>query len=345
MLFGLIDSSLLGKCLLIFGTIVFAIVYQCIIRYWSFFNKNNVKFVRGWPMLGSMTEMVRGRESFATNFQKFYKQFSTERIFGMFELFGTPVYVIRDPVLFKQITIKDFDHFANHRSSIGEGSDPLLSRSLPMMRDNRWRVMRSTLSPAFTGSKMRLMLSLVSECSKKFSDQLLSETRGSPKVYDLKDLFTRYTSDSIATSVFGLEINSLQDRDNEFFSTGAEVTNFSGSKGLKIFGFTSCPRVMNWLKIRFFTDEQSSFFRNLVHGNMNYRDEHNIVRHDMINLLMEAKKGNLKHTSGTDDDKDIGYATVEESDVGKSSQTIQRKVIRCDEKYISFNFFFCRLGR
>lgn len=51
-------------------------------------------------------------------------------------------------------------------------------------------------------------------------------------------------------------------------------------------------------------------------GQMKYREENNVIRQDMIHLLMEAKKGSLKHeeSSGT---KDAGFATVEESKLGK----------------------------
>lgn len=53
------------------------------------------------------------------------------------------------------------------------------------------------------------------------------------------------------------------------------------------------------------------------------RTKENIIRPDMIHLLMEARKGNLKHESKTDES--TGFATVEESDIGKSksSRTVE----------------------
>lgn len=314
-------SGLLNNCLYIISTFVLILLYFTYLRYLSYFSKQDVKYIRGWPLVGSMLDLFRGKSSFAELFQNFYNAFPNERFFGIYEMAGAPVYIIRDPELIKQITIKDFEHFVNHRSSVGESSDSLLSRSLFLMRDKRWREMRSTLSPAFTGSKMRLMLSLVNECAQKFSAHLLTESEGKPKVYDLKDLFTRFASDTIATSAFGLEVNSLRDRVNEFFTTGVAVTNFGGAQALKFFGYSSIPAVMDFFKVKFFSDDQTKFFRDLVHGNMSYREQNNIVRHDMINLLMEAKKGNLHHTSQDDTaEKDIGFATVQESEIGKTKK-------------------------
>lgn len=48
------------------------------------------------------------------------------------------------------------------------------------------------------------------------------------------------------------------------------------------------------------------------------REKANIVRPDMINLLIEAKKGQLKHERQSDED--AGFATVQESDVGTSEK-------------------------
>lgn len=41
------------------------------------------------------------------------------RIVGTFQ-FGKPVLILRDPEIIKQMTIKDFDHFEDHRNLIDE---------------------------------------------------------------------------------------------------------------------------------------------------------------------------------------------------------------------------------
>jgi len=61
----------------------------------------------------------------------------------------------------------------------------------------------------------------------------------------------------------------------------------------------------------------TSFFRNIVSSTMKDREANNIIRHDMIHLLMEAKKGSLKHEVADLPIKDTGFATVEESEIGK----------------------------
>lgn len=41
-----------------------------------------------------------------------------------------PTLVVRDPELIKHITVKDFDHFLDHRSFINEEVDLLWSKNL-----------------------------------------------------------------------------------------------------------------------------------------------------------------------------------------------------------------------
>lgn len=80
---------------------------------------------------------------------------ATCRIYGAF-FFRQPQYFVRHPEAIKLITVKAFDHFEDHRGFGGAADhDKIWSNSMFMMRGQRWRDMRATMSPAFTGSKMR----------------------------------------------------------------------------------------------------------------------------------------------------------------------------------------------
>lgn len=312
-----IITDFLGLHWILLIVIALGILYQTGYRYRCYFSDQNVPYIPGIPIFGSQLRFYLGLENLSDAFQRYYNAFPGKRFFGLFEITGSPVYIIRDPELIKQIGIKEFDHFVNHRTFVSEDNDPLLGRSLFVMRGDRWREMRSTLSPAFTGSKMRLMMGLLNEVGEQFVKHVRKDGPNG-KEYDIRDLFTRFANDSIATAAFGVQIDSLANRENDFYKMGKEVTNFEGFQGLKFLFFQSIPTLMNWLRVRFFNSEQTRFFRDLVHGNIQYREKNDVVRHDMIHLLMQAKKGQLTQSNDTTTDaKDIGFATVEESEVGK----------------------------
>ena len=59
---------------------------------------------------------------------------------------------------------------------------------------------------------------------------------------EMKELFNRFATDAIATSVFGIEIDSLIDRENDFFLMGKDLTDISsGLRPLKFLLALSSP--------------------------------------------------------------------------------------------------------
>jgi hypothetical protein len=72
----------------------------------------------------------------------------------------------------------------------------------------------------------------------------LSSSEGDILAVEMKDLFTRYTNDVIATSAFGIECDSLNNPKNEFYEMGKDVTNFGGVRALIFFGYMMSPKLM-----------------------------------------------------------------------------------------------------
>jgi cytochrome P450 family 9 len=252
--------------------------------------------------------------------------FYLNRIIGVFE-FRRPFYMLRDPGLIKQLAIKDFDHFMDHRTIINPQLDPMFASSLISLNGHSWKEMRSSLSPIFTGSRMRQMFHCVSECGARMARALLkeAETRG-PQTYEMKDIFTRFTNDVIASSAFGIEVNSFVDKDNEFYKLGGRVVNFRTFKStLKFLGYMLAPAIMRVLKITFLDPEAISYFQKVLADNFETRETNNIVRNDLIHLLMQIRKGQSVEGQTADEGKlaDAGFATVEESEIGK--RTVQRQ--------------------
>jgi cytochrome P450 family 9 len=213
--------------------------------------------------------------------------------------------------LIKQITIKDFDHFVDHRTQIDTEIDPLFSRNLFAIKGTRWRAMRATLSPAFTGSKMRLMFQFMTECTMAHLGNMLKDAKRAPLELEMKELFQRFGNDIIATCSFGINIDSLKDKDNEFFEHGKRITNLDGFNGIKFLGFNSFPKLMKLLRLKIIDDSAKVFFQNIVQSNIKYREENKVVRHDMIDLLIQMKKNVVSSETEKKYD-DAGFATVHE---------------------------------
>lgn len=255
--------------------------------------------------------------------------------------FNRPVYLIRDPEAIKQLPIKDFEYFENHRIFIDNQTEELFGNSLFLMEGEKWRDMRASLSPAFTGSKMRQMFELVSECAKDMVSVLLEESKGVDVLNkEFKDLFMRYTTDVIATSAFGLKTNSLRDKDNEFLRAGRNMLQFNGFKSAaKILIQTAFPWLAKAFDLQLIDAGVRNFFKSMVFDTMDTRQRENIFRPDMINTLMQMRRGEVERPLGDEiEHGDAGFATVEESNIGK--KIVHRKWTDTEILAQSFVFFF-----
>lgn len=301
------------------------VIYLLIIRNWNYFTERNVKFERGLPILGSMYQTMLGKFPMAITTQKIYQKHSDNRFVGMFEIGGQPSFMIMDPDLIRDITIKDFDYFVNHFFQLDKKLDPLLGRALFGMTNQPWRDMRSTLSPLFTGSKMRYMLSLINGTVQDFNayirNDILSKTKTNSLEYNMNDLMMRLTSDIIGSTAFGLDINTLRKPDIEFFKMGQEIAYAIMS--VKALVSVAMPKLATWLQLKILTDNHNSFFRSIVHSTIGERQKKKIIRNDMLNLLLLAKEDKLNEQKDNEIDQDTGFATISEVITSKTTDKLK----------------------
>jgi cytochrome P450 family 9 len=64
---------------------------------------------------------------------------------------------------------------------------------------------------------------------------------------ELKELFTKYTNDVIATAAFGIQCNSLENPNNEFYKMGKKITSFNLLKFIIFSAYSCMPKVMKVL--------------------------------------------------------------------------------------------------
>jgi cytochrome P450 len=64
----------------------------------------------------------------------------------------------------------------DHLVSFEEKFDPLFGNSLPILKGQRWRHLRTKLTPVFTSSKIKMMFYLVDICGKELADCLEKAT-------------------------------------------------------------------------------------------------------------------------------------------------------------------------
>uniref|UniRef100_A0A1Y1MBZ7 Cytochrome P450 n=1 Tax=Photinus pyralis TaxID=7054 RepID=A0A1Y1MBZ7_PHOPY len=283
---------------------------QNINNYWK---RKGVKQLPPLPLLGNTGTLFQ-KTSPVDLWHRIYNSFPNERYFGVYQ-FTTPTLLIKDLNLIKRITVKDFDTFPEHASVVPEDADPLFARNILFMKGGqKWQRLRSLLSPAFTSYKLKTMYPLMVSCAEQLvrhyemsSDDVIT--------LEMKETFSKYASDIIGTTAFGLECNTFSNPDNIFYKMGQDSIAMRFSSLLKIIGYGAIPAVMKFLGIAFLPRHVSDFFRKIVLEAMQQRAKQDLQRPDVLNLLLEARKGRLKYEDV--DETDTSFATVQESELGK----------------------------
>ncbi|XP_011263155.2 cytochrome P450 9e2 [Camponotus floridanus] len=262
-------------------------IYYYFFKDLNIFKKHGIPYKTPLPLFGNMLGLFLRRDSIVNFVNNLYKLHPEAKYVGMFDLTNS-IIVIRDLELIKSIGLKNFDLFPDHISFIEEDQDPLFGKNLFALKGDRWRQMRPLLSPAFTSSKMKSMFILMSDCAVKFSNYI-AQMPAEKRVMEIKEAFTRYTNDVIATCAFGISVDSMRNPNNEFYVYGKEATNFDSVALIKFYLFRSLPWVAKILKLRLIRQKIADFFQETIETTIKTRDEKGIVRPDMLQLMMETR--------------------------------------------------------
>ncbi|XP_055619256.1 cytochrome P450 9e2-like [Toxorhynchites rutilus septentrionalis] len=306
--------------------LLLTLVYYQLTKNKNYFRNKPIPTLPSKLLFGSTGPLMLRQISFAGFIESIYNVFPCAKIIGMFDIV-TPVFVVRDPELIKRVMVRDFDHFADQVPVFGSNEydhpNLLVARSLSFLDCQRWKSMRATVSPAFTGSKMRQMYELIVECSENAVQHYLEETRArGPQVYEMKNIFTRYASDVIASCTFGIQTNSSKDPETELYVMGKDMMNFKKiSAVLKLIGFRVCPWLMARLGIDIFAERYNSHFKSLIFATIKEREGKGFFRRDLIQLLLQAKNGQLK-ACPQEKEQNEGFATAQEATVGTAQKTL-----------------------
>ncbi|KAJ8955212.1 hypothetical protein NQ317_001065 [Molorchus minor] len=140
-----------------------------------------------------------------------YDRFPGTRFSGMYQFF-VPTLVIRDPDLLKQITVKDFDHFTDLLSHLYHRMLILCG----LIMGQRWHDMG--VNPKSVLHQQQ------NESDVPIDERIIFEKRQRRHnyVFEMKNVFTRFGNDVIATAAFGISVNSLDKPNNEFYLMGKE---------------------------------------------------------------------------------------------------------------------------
>ncbi|XP_072756970.1 uncharacterized protein [Anoplolepis gracilipes] len=278
---------------------VFLAAYYYLTSTYDFWKSRDIRGPQPMPGFGNFKDVMLNKKFVGDYLREVYNKYKDESMIGIFAR-KTPILIVKDPELIKDILIKDFSKFADRGIPVSsEKADPL-SQHLFSLESKRWRPLRTNLSPVFTSGKLKEMFSLISECADNFvqyTEKLVS--RNEP--IECRELTAKYTTDVIGTCAFGIEMNALSDEDSEFRKMGRLVFTPNWKSILRMRVRQSLPWFYEILSYILPKSEVATFFTRVVVETMDYREMNNVNRNDFIDMLRELKRnpdkvGNFKLT-------------------------------------------------
>lgn len=273
-------------------TIIICLLMILIVNQMTYWPRKGIPHCPTMPVIGNRFVLsFLGGPTMAEYSIDIYNKYHPHAKYIGLMMINTPIIILKDPELIKDIFVKNFDSCTDHKSFIDERLDPILGKNILSLCGDRWREVRSALSPSFTASKMKFLFELVSKVSQDFVRHLEDHPELTDKVIDTKDVFSRYTNDVIATSAFGISVNSMKERENEFYLRGKDATSLTGTKKiLKFMAGMLFPRIMRFAGYTYLSKDTNDFFLDLIKQTVKLRDENpSAMRPDLIHLLLQAR--------------------------------------------------------
>ncbi|XP_072756852.1 probable cytochrome P450 6a17 isoform X2 [Anoplolepis gracilipes] len=279
------------------ATVLFAVYYYLTSTY-DFWKSRGIPGPQPIPGFGNIIDIILNKKFIGDYLREVYNKFKDESMIGIFAS-KTPILIIKNPELIKDILIKDFSKFANRGVAFSEKVDPL-SQHLFNLESKRWRPLRMNLSPVFTSGKLKEMFSLISKCADnlvQYTEKLVSKN----EPIECYELTAKYTTDVIGTCAFGIEMNALLDEDSEFRRMGRMFFAPNWKNNIRF----NVRRYLPWLHgiVHYILprSQATTFFTRVIVETMDYRELNNVNRNDFIDMLRELKRnpdklGNIKLT-------------------------------------------------
>lgn len=260
-------------------TLSYLIFYRYLLKTWWYFDQRDVKYVRGIPLLGSRYRAILGLDNESNVLSTLYNIFPDEPFIGIYDLFGKPSYIIRDPYLVKQLSVTTNSTVPNNKNIVG-------NKKATNSLNNRTFLTDNNVNDVFT---------LINDSSRQFCESLLNSEAFGSNDYEAKDLFGRFACNIIGTCVLGTQINTLEDKNSEFFRACCSISNWNCIKHLKLFDYVGVEAISNYLQLKISGPDSINTFRTVLRKKIEKRCKPNFGRNDLINLILKSKDGESKN--------------------------------------------------
>ncbi|XP_005229040.2 cytochrome P450 3A29-like [Falco peregrinus] len=271
-----------------FVTWLFLIIFlSLLVLYgiWPFqtFKKLGIPGPRPLPFLGTFLAYRHGVLNFdQLCFEKYGK------IWGIFDG-RQPVLAVLDPVLIKNILVKEcYTIFTNRRNF---GLNGILESALFNAEDETWKRIRTVLSPTFTSGKLKEMFPIINHYGEKLVKNIEKKVANDEFVA-MKDIFGAYSMDVVASTSFSVNIDSMSNPNDPFVTNIKKFLKFSflDPKFIFLVLFPFVIPVLERMNVSLLPSEITNFFSSVFLKMKKEREKGGSTdRVDFLQLMVDSQ--------------------------------------------------------
>lgn len=262
------------------------LIYWYIKKSFSYWKSQGVPYEEPEIPSGNVKGLGKTANMYSIT-DRLYRKFKGKcKIFGIY-LFVQPTAVIMDLSLIKTLLVKEFPTFSDRDFFHNVKNEPLTGH-LVALNGDKWRHIRTKLTPTFTSGKMKYMFPTISTVGNQLT-QFVHDSIKQNDVIEVKGVLARFTMDVIGTVAFGIECNTMKSTDNDFYRLSRiamEQTRHGPYVTHLIRNFKSLAKLLG---VKILRDDVSEFFLNVVKTTIEFRETNNIQRNDFMDLLIKLK--------------------------------------------------------
>lgn len=233
-------------------------------------------------------------------FQDIYETYPDRRYVGIYNFF-TPVLLIRDLELYKQIILTDHDVFHAHSDIMPPGLDPLWSKNVVALNNQHaWRNMRAALTPLFTSTKLKTSFTVIKQFSANFIDYLMTESMNENTVVEMNEVCKRLLCEASTTFSFGVHSGAINNPDSKMYSMVKEMMMFSALGGYRRLVDKIFPKLLQWTGAKIYSKEVRNFFTNVMRQSVKMQRENNATISTVTNTILQLHKIEKSHIDELD---------------------------------------------
>ncbi|KAF1501388.1 Cytochrome P450 3A24, partial [Megadyptes antipodes antipodes] len=252
---------------------------------WPFqaFKKLGIPGPRPLPFFGTLLEYRHGITHFDQMcFEKYGK------MWGIFDG-RQPVLMVLDLILIKNILVKEcYTIFTNRRNSSLNG---ILELAISVAEDEKWKRIRTVLSPTFTSGKLKEMFPIINHYGEKLVKNIEKKVANDEFV-TMKDIFGAYSMDVVASTSFSVNIDSMGNPNDPFVTNIKEFLNFSFLNPVFIFSvlFPFVIPVLAKMNVTLLSSKAIDFFKGVFIKMKKEREKGSSMdRVDFLQLMVDTQ--------------------------------------------------------